>query len=113
MEKQIYAINHDVISFGPLGDKVDCVTGYLVTAMFIMLHSFSEKIFTGRKKNLSIWGQKTPGRFDYQSRCRFKAYVLSIKRWSIAQKKGINTCYHRCFTLKNFKACCNSLVLPE
>lgn len=57
--KKIYEINHDVFSFGPLGGKVDCVTGYLVTAMFIMLHIFSEKIFTGRKKYLSIWGQKT------------------------------------------------------
>ena len=99
MEKKIYEINHYVISFGPLGGKVDFVTGCLVTAMFLCyVVSLKRYLFTGRKKYLSIWGQKTPGRFDCQSRYRFKAYVLSIKRWSIAQEKGINTCYHRCFT---------------
>lgn len=59
MENKIYEINHDVFSFGLLGGKVDCVTGHLMTAMFIMLHIFSEKIFTGRKNTLAFGAKKT------------------------------------------------------
>ena len=58
MERNICEINNDVISFGPLHAQVDCVTGYLVIAVFIMLHIFSEKLFTGKKKYLSILGQE-------------------------------------------------------
>lgn len=58
MERNICEINDDVIRFGPLHGQVDCVTGYLVIAVFIMLHIFSEKMFTRKKKYLSILGQE-------------------------------------------------------
>lgn len=88
MENKIYEINHDVFSFGLLGGKVDCVTGHLMTTMFIMLHIFSEKIFTGRKNTLAFGAKKTPDRFDYQSRCRFKAMCHPSRDGPLLRRKG-------------------------
>lgn len=42
-------MNQDVISFESLDGQVDCVTGYLVTAMLVTLLFFSKKKFIGEK----------------------------------------------------------------
>lgn len=49
-------VNHDAISLGPLDGQVACVTGYLVTAMFIAIYIFCERKFTG-EKYLTMLGQ--------------------------------------------------------
>ena len=59
MEKKIYEINHDVISFGPLGGKVDFVTGCLVTAMFLC-YVVSLKRYSLEEKNTLAFGAKKP-----------------------------------------------------
>lgn len=52
-------MNQDVISFGPLNGQVDCVTGYLVTDMFVTLLIFFLKrnLVEGKKPHLSMLDQ--------------------------------------------------------
>lgn len=89
MGRNICEINHDVISFGPLHGQVDCVTGYLVIAVFIMLHIFSEKIFTRKKNTLAFWANKyVPDRFHHQSRPRFKAMDRPSRDGPLLRSQG-------------------------
>lgn len=90
MERNICEINDDVIRFGPLHGQVDCVTGYSVIAVFIMLHIFSEKMFTRKKKNtLAFWAKKyVPDRFHHQSRRRFKAMDRPSRDDALLRSQG-------------------------
>lgn len=66
-------MNQDVISFGPLAGQVGCVTGYLVTAIFVTLLFFPKKKFIGKKNpTLVCWTNKYASDFiikvDLESR---------------------------------------------